>query len=180
MEVRTASIRDAREIAAVHIASWRATYRGSMPDSVLEALDIEQRARKWREELGDPDVDCMVVAPPIVGFCKVAASRDADCEPETGEITAIYLHPGHWRRGHGRALVAAALDRARRRGYRRLSLWVLRDNQRARSFYEAVGFSPDGCERTDTQMAGAPLHEVRYVRPVQGGPTRRSRRPSAP
>ncbi len=174
MRIRNASIEDAREIAEVHIASWRAIYRGHMPTSVLDALDIEQRTAQWREWLALPDADCMVVeSPPIIGFCNVAPCRDADIEPNTGEITAIYLHPDHWRRGIGRELLAAAVGRACEQGHYALSLWVLRENQRARSFYEALGFSSDGRERTDTHLIGAPLYEVRYVRSIGGGVTSR-------
>ena len=174
MRIRPASIEDAAAIAAVHIASWRAIYRGHMPDSVLDALDLEQRTIQWRQRLGVPDVDCLVAeAPPVVGFCNLAPSRDPHGVPDTGEITAIYLDPTHWRRGLGRKLVAAALARARERGYHAVTLWVLGENQRARSFYEAVGFFLDGGERTDTRLIGAPLHEVRFTRPVAGGLTRR-------
>jgi len=170
MRIRRASIDDAPEIAAVHIASWRAIYRGHMPDSVLDALDIERRTIQWRERLALPYVDCTVAEePPVVGFCSLAPCRDPDSAPSMGEITAIYLCPTHWRRGLGRDLVAAALARSRERGYRTLSLWVLRENQRARSFYEAVGFLLDGGERTDTCLIGEPLHEVRFARPVAGG-----------
>jgi len=165
MELRPATIDDARSIAAVHIASWRAIYKGHMPDDVLKDLDLEQRAAVWHERLALASIDCIVAeAPPVVGFCSLSASRDSDCEPATGEITAIYLDPQHWRRGVGRQLVVAAVARAQERGYRNLTLWVLRENQRARSFYEAVGFSCDGQEKTDMRIIGSPLHEVRYVR----------------
>jgi len=165
MELRTAIIGDARSIAAVHIASWRAIYKGHMPDDVLKGLDLEQRATGWQERLALTSIDCIVAeAPPVIGFCNVCASRDPDCEAATGEISALYLDPQHWRRGVGRRLVDAAVAQAQERGYRNLTLWVLRENQRARSFYEAVGFSRDGEGKTDTRIIGTPLHEVRYVK----------------
>ena len=103
MELRAATIADARSIAAVHIASWRAIYEGHMPDDVLKGLDLEQRATGWHERLALPSIDCIVAeAPPVIGFCNVCASRDPDCEAATGEITALYLDPQHWRRGVGR------------------------------------------------------------------------------
>ena len=36
------------------------------------------------------------------------------------------------------------LARSSGAGYRSITLWVLRDNQRARRFYERAGFAPDG------------------------------------
>ena len=87
------------------------------------------------------------------------------------EILTAKPPPGSFRRSTwilstgGVELVAdAAVAQAQERGYRNLTLWVLRENQRARSFYEAVGFSRDGEGKTDTRIIGTPLHEVRYVK----------------
>ena len=51
MEVRWATADDAAAIAAVHIASWRAAYRGLLPDAVLDSLSLEARTDHWREWL---------------------------------------------------------------------------------------------------------------------------------
>lgn len=42
---------DARAIAAVHIASWRAAYRGLLPDAALDALTLDGREGDWRRWL---------------------------------------------------------------------------------------------------------------------------------
>ncbi|NRQ36763.1 GNAT family N-acetyltransferase [Nonomuraea sp. NN258] len=60
--------------------------------------------------------------------------------------------------GMGRALMAATVDRA---GAAELGLWVLRDNARARRFYERAGFTPSGRARTE---GDPPLAEVHYRR----------------
>ena len=52
--------------------------------------------------------------------------------------------------GHWRALVAGTLV-----------LWVLEDNDRARRFYEAMGWQPDG-GRQVLEIADAKLYEIRY------------------
>ncbi len=46
-------------------------------------------------------------------------------------------------------------------GYRRATLWVLEANQRARRFYEARGWTPDGTSKIDDR-GSFQLHEVRY------------------
>jgi RimJ/RimL family protein N-acetyltransferase len=38
-EVRRATTADAEEIARVNVASWRAAYRGLVPDAVLDRMD---------------------------------------------------------------------------------------------------------------------------------------------
>ncbi|HEY5187376.1 MAG TPA: hypothetical protein VIM19_21360 [Actinomycetes bacterium] len=61
----------------------------------------------------------------------------------------------------GRHLMAAAL-RDVPPEVTTVSLWVLADNTRARSFYEAAGFVADGrCQ--DIEIGGTTVAEVRYV-----------------
>jgi len=49
--------------------------------------------------------------------------------------------------------------------YREAVLWVLEGNARARSFYQAHGWWPDGAVKTE-QRGEALLNEVRYRRRV--------------
>ena len=168
MQIRRATVSDASGIAAVHVSSWRAIYRGQMPQEVLDALNVEERSRGWRSLLPRPELDTFVSeSERIIGFCNLAPSRDSDATGGTGEITAIYVEPSSWRKGHGRQLLAAAVAWAQERGFRCLTLWVLRENARARSFYEAFGFHHDGSARIDTALIRFPLHEVRYVLALQ-------------
>ena len=163
MRIREASVDDARAVAGVHINGWRAIYRGQMPDTVLDSLDIDRRSAQWHEWIGLRRNHTLVAdAPPVVGFCNLVAPHDSNAIPQIGEITAIYLEPMHWRRGIGRQLTIAALSHAREHRYEIVTLWVLSQNTRARAFYEALGFATDGSERTDTPLIGTPLREVRY------------------
>ena len=57
--------------------------------------------------------------------------------------------------------MAEAFDFARARGFREMTLWVVDRNTRARSFYEALGFAPDGATKVE-QRPGFVLEEVRY------------------
>lgn len=74
---------------------------------------------------------------------------------------ALYLAPESVGQGIGRALFAHAVEDLRQRGYTEAILWVLRNNQRARTFYEAAGWTPDGVSKTE-ERPGALLDEVRY------------------
>jgi hypothetical protein len=51
VELRNATPADARAIAAVNVASWRAAYRGLMPDDVLSGLSVPDRERFWSDTL---------------------------------------------------------------------------------------------------------------------------------
>lgn len=51
MLIRPARPEDALAIGHVHVDSWRTTYRGLLPDSVLASLSVEQRAATWRQAI---------------------------------------------------------------------------------------------------------------------------------
>jgi RimJ/RimL family protein N-acetyltransferase len=60
--------------------------------------------------------------------------------------------------------MATALGALRKEGFRRVTLWVLEGNARARRFYEAAGLVPDGARQL-LEM-GTPVPEVRYAGPL--------------
>jgi GNAT superfamily N-acetyltransferase len=68
--------------------------------------------------------------------------------------------------GAGPAVHDAALDRLAASGHRRAVLWVVRDNPRARRFYEREGWRADGHEVV-ADMGGATVVELRYERSIR-------------
>jgi GNAT superfamily N-acetyltransferase len=79
-------------------------------------------------------------------------------------LYALYLLPAWWSAGVGRALMTSVLDALRGDRYRRVVLWVLADNARARRFYERAGFTIDGATNVLIGLGG--VLEVRYIRDV--------------
>ncbi len=58
-----------------------------------------------------------------------------------GAVAELAVHPGHRRRGHGRALVEAALQLAAEAGDGRLRLWAHGDHPDARALAAGMGFA---------------------------------------
>ena len=163
MRCRDAEIDDAPALGRIHVAAWRTSYRDQMPAAFLAGLDPMLAAERFRARLrGGEPVLLVESAGDVAGFCLLGPSRDVDADPSTGEIIAINLDPAYWRRGLGRALLCEAMARLARAGFREATLWVVRENDRARRFYEATGWAVDGAEKVDARMTGSPLHEVRY------------------
>ena len=54
--IRRAGLADARAIAEVAVAGWRAAYRGMLPDDFLDAMRVDAREVAWHERLAR-DVD---------------------------------------------------------------------------------------------------------------------------
>lgn len=60
--------------------------------------------------------------------------------PDEAYVEELAVAPHHRRRGVARLLLAACEDEARRRGKRRLALWVTSDNAAAIALYRGAGF----------------------------------------
>lgn len=161
--VRRAAVSDAAGIARVQVRAWQSAYRGQIPGRILDSLDETTRAARWLESIPQAGhvLHVAVHDDTVIGFCSFIRSRDPDSNDGTGEIAAVYVDPGRWRSGIGRALVEASLDEARTRGYREVTLWVLASNQLGRGFYERLGFAHDGETKMEA-LQGCELHEVRY------------------
>jgi RimJ/RimL family protein N-acetyltransferase len=76
----------------------------------------------------------------------------------------IYVTPAWWSAGVGWTLMGSVLSALEAGGYRRVVLWVLADNARARRFYERAGFAADGGSNVLTGL-GCVL-EVHYSRDI--------------
>lgn len=172
MRVRQAVESDASALALVHVRGWQAAYHGLMPQEYLDALDVSQRETTWRRWLRaleppravvvlDHDID------EVVGFAGVGASRDPAADPAlVGELASMYVLPSHWGLGGGRLLMKEAVRSLVQAGFAEATLWVLEANDRARHFYEAAGWLPDGERKTDDSL-GFPMDEVRYHRSLR-------------
>jgi GNAT superfamily N-acetyltransferase len=168
--LRRATPADAAALAAVEVASWRAAYRGLMPDAFLNALSETEKTAHWREnllkhgQLGRKRVVVALADERIIGFVRIGAEQDTS---EAGLLYLLYALPEHWGHGVGRRLMSAALDELRDLGLRQALLWVLRDNQRARRFYEMQGWLEDGQVSAD-DYGGVELEARRYRRTLDG------------
>ena len=162
--VRQALKTDADAIARVEVASWRGAYAGLMPDAFLAALCENEKAQIWRDDIGKHEalrrkrVLIATQQQDVVGFCRFGAPSER--EP-LGLVYLLYVMPAHWGRGCGSVLMRAATEELGGMGMTEVTLWVLRDNVRARRFYEAAGWSPDGAVSFD-DYGGVRLESCSY------------------
>lgn len=161
--VRPASPADAAGIAKVHVASWRATYPGLLPDSFLVNLSIETYTRRWRsllagERQGRRSFVVQDIVEGVVGFASCGPQRTA-IPAYAGEFYAVYLADHLHGQGLGRRLMGAMASDLLGTGMRSAVVWVLRDNP-SRWFYERLG--GQRLAEQPITFAGARLSEVAY------------------
>jgi GNAT superfamily N-acetyltransferase len=187
--IRSASAADATRIAAVMRASWRAAYEGIIASEVIDRVTAPDGGARVRQSFRTrPWQKAIVAAQPeaprkddaadgIVGYAFFGPETDvlgapwphplspAGQQGQVAELYALYVHPAWWSTGTGRALMDRVLDTTSVASYLSVRLWVLRDNSRARRFYERAGFAPDGASHTLEGLGG--VTEIRYRRALQ-------------
>ncbi len=162
--IRTATTDDARPVAALQIASWRAAYRLDLPETYLQSLDLEARSGRWRDLIARPEIEVLLAEDPdgLVGFAAFGPARDSDLDPAgTAQLYNLHVDPTRWRRGTGSDLWNAMIERLGGR-WAELALWVLPTNRRARAFYERRGLNPDGGRQREPLAPGVAFDEIRY------------------
>jgi GNAT superfamily N-acetyltransferase len=181
IEIRQGRPDDADACAAAHIEGWRTGYRNLLPDEFLDAPEFAtQRIERWRTwSWAHDNVNAQLFVAAlrgrVVGFgicgqerpqpvCDQISAVEADTAAPVprarGEVYAFYLHPDAWGSGAAAALMARCHEYLTDTGYTEAVLWVLRDNPRARRFYENVGWSPTGREMMfEGPQTAAPLLE---------------------
>jgi GNAT superfamily N-acetyltransferase len=180
--VRSAEPADAPGMARVIVDCWRETYRGVMPDAVLDDPGLlSRRERFWTAALTDPQYDqntvCVAMhagtpigvamsGPPLDGA--PLGDDSMDTAPRDGaplatkaprQLYVLYVYAAFHGAGVGEALLSAVID-----ADASAALWVADPNPRAQAFYRKHGFVRDGAVKIEDGV-----REIRMTRPGCAG-----------
>jgi len=157
MMIRQVREDDREALGKIFCFGWKAGYKGILPNDYLDALTFEictpKRVPPQNYYVAESDGK-------IVGLVNIGTARDTEFA-DSGELRAIYVHPDYWQSGFGHALFDAAVNRLAELGYPKFYLWVLRENARARRFYENMGMCVTDNERM-LSVADTEVAEIRY------------------
>jgi ribosomal protein S18 acetylase RimI-like enzyme len=163
ISVRPAVVDDVPGLARVHVESWRETYRGQMPDSVLDDPEfIGRRERFWTFVLTDDEsrtvrrAAAATLEGEVVGVALSGPPEDEDADWDA-QLYVLYTYASIQGRGAGARLLDAVIDPAAS-----AALWVADPNPRAQAFYRKQGFAFDGTSQVDDGV-----REVRMIRPAR-------------
>ncbi len=160
IKIRQATVEDAGTIACIHIDSWRANYRGLVPDDYLDGLDYGKRElalRDWLRRIV-PDHIVVEVNGIVRGFCDFGVCRDTDM-PDAGEVWGIYIAPDFMGQGLGRMLMEYAEKRLFSK-WNTVALWVVVGKDSSIGFYEHLGYRADG-KRAPLHVGGEKMRMVK-------------------
>lgn len=170
--VRRARTPDVDDIAALQVRSWRANFANIVPAAELAALDEDELAMTWASAILNPPtpthqlmvaVEDILGTDVLVGYAAFGAGTDPDANPETAELLALVVDPGHTRLGHGSRLLAATVEQVRASGHRTLVTWLPLDDEITRGFLSSGGWGPDSAYRDRVISDDKILREVRLV-----------------
>ena len=156
--VRPARVEDAAAMARMHVRSWQESYRGLMPDRVLDDPGlVDARERFWTAALVDERyrANRIAVAERDGAVIGVAMAGPPE-SPERGwslHLYVLYVLAADQGSGAGAALLDAVVR------HESAALWVADPNPRAQAFYRKHGFVPDG-----TMQVEDGVREIRMVR----------------
>ena len=147
-------------MARLHVQCWQETYRGLMPDAVLDDPGlVPARERFWTAVLAQERFAAHRVAVAQRGADLVGLAMSGP-PPEDGvgerHLYVLYVRAVDHGTGAGPALLEAVVDAGVP-----VALWVADPNPRAQAFYRSHGFVADGAVQVE--------HGVREVRMVRGG-----------
>src|SRR5207253_2709722 len=111
-----------------------------LPDGLIDGLreNADQRRERLRSQRADQFSFVAEDAGEVAGYALGGSERTGDAEYR-GEVYAIYVLPAHQGKGLGRALIRESARELARRGLDSLVIWVLRENEVGRGFYERLG-----------------------------------------
>ncbi|AOY77850.1 GNAT family N-acetyltransferase [Clostridium formicaceticum] len=163
MEIRKATIDDVKDISRIYALSWKFAYKGIIPQAYLDELKEDHWESAFIDWIKDDVLTAQIIfenSKPI-GCVAYGKSRDKSL-PDCGEIVSLYLLPKYFGKGYGNKLLDSALSDLKESGYESIYLWVLKDNGRARRFYEKKGMQCNNDEYV-LEIMGEHLIDVRYV-----------------
>ncbi|KUJ85810.1 hypothetical protein AVO45_02170 [Ruegeria marisrubri] len=134
MTIRPATPSDLPAIQALHLASWRDSYAGMLPDDFLGEPVTREMARLWSGRPGPGDLLLVAWEDDLLGFAYVKVNH-----ADGPLLDNLHVSPKARGRGIGERLLRAVAGELQASGRDRLWLEVLDENSGARRFYRRMG-----------------------------------------
>jgi GNAT superfamily N-acetyltransferase len=165
VEIRRAGAADAEAVGRIHARSRAAAYAGLVPADALALVTPRTQEIVWRQRLSSVEESWALLVAELADDAVGFAFGTGHGGPRTSraELNAIHVVPEQQGSGAGQVLHDVLFDDFAGWGCREATLWVLRGNERAQSFYRRNGWRHDGTT-SQHQVGGADVPILKYVR----------------
>ena len=139
--IRQADKQDISRIAEIIVFGKRVAYRPIFKNDYgsFNELQVVNLYEEYKNNLDRLDGMLLYDDGIVKGIIKGHPIDD-----KTVEITDFYVEPFFVGQGIGTLLIEHLIQQARKKGMHKIVLWVIKDNMKARKFYEANGFVDSG------------------------------------
>ena len=144
--IERAKLGDEGTLAYIQTESWKAGFREILDEQTLQRCTQLDRATSMYRRLLEAGIGNGYLlrvegSPHCIAWWDATREKDM---PGYAELICIHSLQNRWRMGYGSKMMEAVLREAAAAAYEKIMLWVFEKNARARRFYEANGFSPNG------------------------------------
>ncbi|MFX1501428.1 MAG: GNAT family N-acetyltransferase [Promethearchaeota archaeon] len=149
IKYREAKIKDVREIAKVHVDTWKTAYQGIITEKYLQSLSYEDKEENWKQRLENPTHGAItyiveINQDKIIGFILATLEKFnpilalLQAERYKGELCALYVLKQFQHKRIGTELVKLVIKYFKKNHVNSMITWVLKENP-YRTFYEKLG-----------------------------------------
>ncbi|MBP5223163.1 MAG: GNAT family N-acetyltransferase [Lachnospiraceae bacterium] len=144
--ISKAKIEDAERFGYIQVESWRAAFSDILEkDIISKYLDLEHVTGIYKRNIEIGRGNGLIMQVDGRDHCIAYWDKARNTEDDKmAELICIHSLPERWRNGYGTEMMKQVIKDVKTAGYTSLCLWVFDKNQRARNFYEAVGFIDTG------------------------------------
>lgn len=170
-----------RAMSLIHALGWRDTYQDAVPaawmaEHITDERWVETFRKNYEEGIyhglllyrDDTPVSCITYGPARIGEQGHGGGMlirfDSDAYEGWGEILSFYTHPDERGKGYGGLLFDEACRRLEADGFPSAFVFVLRENEKSRRFYERHGFVWDGTHQDIPFPPDTVCVDLRYCR----------------
>ncbi len=158
IDVRPATLDDEPELRRIDLVTWTALASPAAPPEDPAAY------RFFGDDRNAPDQVLVAVREGrVAGWVKLTPHQ-LPSNRHAHLVNGLAVDPAHQGAGVGRALVEAAVERAREQGARKVALRVLGHNHTARRLYERCGFVVEGVLKGEFHLEGRDVDDLFMAR----------------
>lgn len=128
--------KDIEQVEKIITEDWKIAYKGIIDDEYLKNLDYKDKEKSIREKYQKRK--SIVLEEGIVkGYSRFGENREE--EKDLGELYALYVEADERGKKIGEKLLRKTASILKERGYKEMVIWCLKENKKARKFYEKMG-----------------------------------------
>lgn len=138
MEIRLLVEKEIDEMTELYVKSWRATYKGIIPDKILDTITVEKFNKIWKEYITKENNGIFGAFENDVFLGFGAFTPDEEME-DTLYLDSLHIKDGYKGKGVGTKIINHLKEYAREKEYKGVSVSIMCGNDRARNLYTKLG-----------------------------------------